>query len=62
LRTSPESSLSYLTSKYILKSLARRSNLVTRNLRLKIEAQLEKIYLIKNIPSFKPYLYQICNL
>jgi len=57
--------LSYLTSKYILKSLARKSNDVVRSLRhLKSEArsQSRKVYLIKNVPSFKPYLYHICDM
>jgi len=55
---------SYLTSKYILKCLARKSNLVTQSLRrLSVEAQTqkEKIYLIKNVPAFRSYLYQICE-
>jgi len=55
---------SYLTSKYILKSLARRSNSVTRSLRrLKAVAstQSKKVYLIKNVPSFRPYLYHTCD-
>jgi len=55
---------SYLTSKYILKCLARKSNLVTQSLRrLSAEAQtrMEKIYLIKNVPAFKSYLHQICE-
>jgi len=55
---------SYLTSKYIFKSLARKSNPVTRSLRyLKAEAstQSRKVYLIKNVPSFRPYLYHTCD-
>jgi len=56
---------SYLTSKYILKSLARKSNEVIRGLRhLRSEArsQSKKVYLINNVPSFKPYLYHVCDM
>jgi len=56
---------SYLTSKYILKSLARKFNSVVRSLHhLKLEARTQprKVNLIKNIPSFKPYLYHVCDM
>jgi len=56
---------SYLTFKYVLKCLARRSNLVTQSIRrLSVEAQTQTekiINLIKNIPVFKPYLYLKCE-
>jgi len=54
----------YLTSKFILKNLARKSNLVIRSLyMLKMEArtQFAKNYLIKNVPVFKPFMMQVCE-
>jgi len=54
----------YLTSKYVMKCLARNSNLVTRSIRrlsIRAQTQMEKIYLIKNVPVFKPYLYLNCE-
>jgi len=56
---------SYLTSKYVLKSLARKSNPAIRCLRrLESEARTQprKVYLIKNIPTFKPYLYHVRDI
>jgi len=55
---------SYLTTKYIMKCLARRYNLVIQSLRqlsLEVRTQKERIYLIKNVPAFKPYLFLICE-
>jgi len=54
----------YLTSKFILKNLARKSNLVIRSLyMLKMEArtQFARDYLIKNVPSFKLFLMHVCE-
>jgi len=54
----------YLTSKFILKNLARKSNLVIRSLymlRMEAKTQSARNYLVKNVSSFKSFLTHICE-